>query len=178
MADLRRFETLAPMALWLVIVALTFLVRLLPLGNAPGWPMPDLLLALTMAWVLRRQAHLPAALIALVFLAEDLFLMRPPGLWALIVLLATEFLRQREAVVRELNLLIEWAMVSGVMVAMVVVNRLVRALVLTPNDSILPTLAGLMLTILTYPVVVVVLQLLLRVKKPATGEVDELGRKL
>lgn len=178
MADLRRFETLAPMTLWLVIVAASFLVRLLPLGNAPGWPFPDLLLALTLAWVLRRPAHLPAALIALVFLAEDLFMMRPPGLWALVVLLGSEYLRQREAVVRELNLLLEWAMVSAVMVAMVLANRVVRALVMTPNDPMLPTLAGLLLTILTYPLVVVVLQGVLRVKKPATGEIDELGRKL
>ena len=83
MADLGRFETLAPMALWVLIAVVSIALRMLPLGNAPGWPMPDVLLALTLAWVLRRQAHLPAALIALVFLAEDLFLMRPPGLWAL-----------------------------------------------------------------------------------------------
>lgn len=178
MAELGRFETLAPMALWGLIAAVSIVVRMLPLGNAPGWPMPDVLLALTLAWVLRRQAHLPAVLIALVFLAEDLFLMRPPGLWALMVLLGTEFLRRRESVVRELNLLFEWAMVAGVMLAMVVGNRLLRAVVFTPNDPLLPTLAGLVLTVLSYPLVVVVLQGVLRIRKPATGEVDERGRRL
>jgi rod shape-determining protein MreD len=178
MADLGRFETLAPMALWLLIAAVSIVLRLLPLGHAPGWPMPDLLLALTLAWVLRRQSHLPAVLIALVFLAEDLFLMRPPGLWALMVLLGSEFLRRRESVVRELNLLFEWAMVAGVMAAMVVANRVLRGLVFIPNEPLLPELAGLLLTILTYPLVVVLLQGVLRIRKPATGEVDELGRKL
>lgn len=178
MADIGRFETLAPMALWVLIAAVSIVLRLLPLGNAPGWPMPDLLLALTLAWVLRRQAHLPAVLIALVFLAEDLFLMRPPGLWALMVLLGSEFLRRRESVVRELNLLFEWAMVAGVMLAMVVGNRLLRAVAFTPNDPLLPALGGLVLTVLTYPLVVLVLQGVLRIRKPATGEVDELGRKL
>lgn len=178
MADMGRFETLAPMALWLMIAAVSIGVRLLPLGYAPGWPMPDLLLALTLAWVLRRQAHLPAVLIALVFLVEDLFLMRPPGLWALMVLLGSEFLRRRESVVRELNLLFEWAMVAGVMLAMVLGNRILRGLVFTPNDPLLPALGGLVLTILTYPLVVLVLQGVLRVRKPATGEVDELGRRL
>lgn len=178
MADLGRFETLAPMALWLLIAAVSIVVRLLPLGNAPGWPMPDILLALTLAWVLRRQSHLPAVLIAGVFLAEDLFLMRPPGLWALMVLLGSEFLRRRESVVRELNLLFEWAMVAGVMLAMVLGNRILRALVFTPNEPALSELGGLLLTILTYPVVVLVLQAVLRIRKPATGEVDELGRRL
>jgi len=178
MAEIGRFETLGPMALWLLIAAVSIVVRLLPLGNEPGWPMPDVLLALTLAWVLRRQSHLPAALIALVFLIEDLFLMRPPGLWALMVLLGSEFLRRRESVVRELNLLFEWAMVAGVMLAMVLGNRVLRALVVTPNDPLLPALAGLLLTILTYPVVVLVLQGVLRIRKPATGEVDARGRRL
>ena len=174
-----RFDTLAYLGLWLLIAAATILGRILPLdGLDSGWPLPNLLLLLTMAWVLRRPAHLPAPAIAAVFLAEDLFLMRPPGLWALIVLLGTEFLRRRALVVREMNLLLEWAMVAAVLVAMSLANRLVLVIVIAPRDPLDLSLQSLAVTILVYPLVVWVLQVVLRVEKPATGEVDELGRKL
>ena len=179
MNEVWRPDSLAHLALWLAISAGLILLHLLPLGSARGdWPMPDLLLALTLAWVLRRPVHLPAPAIAVVFLAEDLFLMRPPGLWALAVLLGSEFLRRRQSVVRELNLMLEWALVAGVLTAMVLGTRLVRAIVMLPNDPLHLSFLALAVTILSYPLVVWVLQGVLRVRKPATGEVDELGRRL
>lgn len=179
MNEFLRFDTLANLGLWLLIAAATMLARMLPLSlPAPTWPGPDLLLALTMAWVLRRPSHLPAVAIALVFLIEDLFLMRPPGLWALIVLAGTEFLRRRQSVVREMNLVLEWGLVAMMMMAMLVANRLVLVIVFSPREPIDLSLWKLVVTVLAYPVVVFVLQVLLRVRKPATGEVDELGRKI
>lgn len=178
MADIGRLDILGPMLGWLLLALGSILLRLLPLGNDPGLPMPDVLLGMTLAWVVRRQAHLPAVLLVVVFLIEDLFLMRPPGLWALMVLAGTEFLRRRESVLRELNLLLEWAMVSGVLVAMAFGNRLIKALLFVPNDPLGPVLVGLVLTILSYPAIVLVLQSVLRIRKPATGEVDDLGRRL
>lgn len=179
MNDLRRLDTLLHLALWLALASVSILARLLPLGGIDaGWPVPDLLLALTLAWVLRRPAHLPAPAIAFVFLAEDLFLMRPPGLMALVVLVGSEFLRQRETVVRELNLLLEWLLVAAVMTVMALAYRLVLALVMIPNAPLGLSLAGLIVTIVAYPLVVLTLQGLLGVRKPATGEVDDLGRKL
>ena len=179
MNEALRFDTLAYLGLYLVIASASILSRILPLGVLEGgWPLPNLLLLLTMAWVLRRPAHLPALAIVLVFLAEDLFLMRPPGLWALAVLLGSEFLRRRQSVVRELNLMLEWAMVAGVLTAMVLGTRLVRAIVMLPNDPLHLSFLALAVTILSYPLVVWVLQGVLRVRKPATGEVDELGRRL
>jgi len=174
-----RFETLAYLGLFLLIAALTILARLLPLSvAADAWPRPDVLLPLTMAWVLRRPVHLPAIAIVLAFLAEDLFMMRPPGLWALVVLFGTEFLRRRHSVVREMNLLLEWALVAAVMVAMFVAYRLGLVIVMTPRPPLDLSLLTLVFTMIIYPVVVLVLQGLLRVRKPATGEVDELGRKI
>lgn len=174
-----RFDTLGHLGLWLLIAAVSIVLHLLPLGSIEGeWPAPDLLLALTLAWVVRRPVHLPAPAIALVFLAEDLFLMRPPGLMALAVLLGSEFLRRRQSVVRELNLALEWALAAAVMSAIWLGTRLVRAIVMIPNDPFDLSLLGLAVTILCYPLVVWVLQGVLRVRKPAMGEVDELGRKL
>jgi len=179
MSEFWRTDTLAYLGLWVLIAAASILLRILPLDDPHGgWPAPDLLLALTLAWVLRRPSHLPAVAIALVFLAEDLFMMRPPGLWALAVLIGTEFLRRRTLVVREMNLMLEWAMVAAVMVSMSLAYRLVLMIVMSPRDPIDLSAMALAVTILVYPLVVGVLQFVLRVRKPATGEVDELGRRL
>lgn len=179
MSEFWRLDTLAHLGLWLLIAALSILVRLLPLSVTPGaWPGPDLLLALTLAWVLRRPAHLPVVAIALVFLAEDLLVSRPPGLWALVVVIGTEFLRRRQSVVREMNLLLEWATVAAVLVAMTLGYRLCLAIVMTPREPLDLSLIRLAVTVLAYPAVVWVLHYSLQVRKPLTGEVDELGRRL
>lgn len=179
MNEFFRIRNLAFFGLWLGIASLLIFARLLPLSGPPGtWPGPDIVLAMTLAWVIRRPTQIPAVAIVLVFLAEDLFLMRPPGLWALVVLGGTEFLRRRHFVAREMNLLLEWAMVAAVTTAMVIAYRLGLAIVMTPRPPLHLSLLKLVFTVLIYPVVVVVLQNLLRVRKPATGEVDELGRKL
>ncbi|PVH29007.1 rod shape-determining protein MreD [Pararhodobacter oceanensis] len=179
MNDALRFETLAYLGLFLLIAALSILARILPLSVASdAWPRPDILIALTMAWVLRRPAHMPAIAIVLVFLAEDLFLMRPPGLWALLMLVGTEFLRRRQPVVRDMNLLLEWGLVASVMVTLLVANRLGLMIVMTPRPPLDLSLLTLVFTMAAYPLVVLVLQGLLRVRKPATGEVDERGHRI
>lgn len=174
-----RLETLAFTALYLTLVAGMLFVRLLPLEvGLSGLPGPDLVLCLTLAWVLRRPLHVPVLVIALVFLVEDLLLMRPPGLWALIVLGATAFLRRRRPAVREVGLLVEWGVVAAVMAAMVLVQRVVLVIVMVPLPPLDLSLLKLVVTVLVYPLVVGVLQGVFRVRKPATGEVDERGRKL
>lgn len=76
--------------LFLGLALVLLFLRLLPLGNAPGTlPGPDLLLCLIMAWVMRRPDYLPVGLIILVVLAEDLLLLRPPGLWTALVVLTS-----------------------------------------------------------------------------------------
>ena len=87
--------------LFLAIAVVLLFLRLLPLGQSAGaFPGPDLLLCLIMAWVVRRPDYLPLAMIVIVMLMEDLLLMRPPGLWTALVVLATEFLRSRVALTR------------------------------------------------------------------------------
>lgn len=178
MTEWLRPNALVHLGLWMAIAAVSILARILPIQTDGPWSAPDFLLALTLAWVLRRPAHLPAPAIALVFLAEDLFLMRPPGLWALVVVAGTEFLRRREAMVREMTLLVEWALVAAVMVAMAVGYRLALVLVMVPRDPFDLWLMRLAVTVLVYPLVVWFLQGVLRVRKPATGETDELGHRL
>ncbi len=161
-----------------IFVALLFL-RLLPLGSGAGrLPGPDLLLCLTLAWVMRRPDYLPVWLIAGVVLVEDLILMRPPGLWTALVVMVSEFIRSRVALTRELNFVVEWLLVSGLMVAMLLAYRLVFAMALLPQLPLGFALVQLVWSVLAYPVVVAASRLVLDLHKPATGETDDYGRRL
>lgn len=162
----------------LAVLAMLFL-RILPLpaeaGRLPG---PDLLMCLCCAWVLRRPDHLPALLIAAAVLVEDMLLMRPPGLWAALMLVGTEFLRSRAAFSRELTLLSEWGMVAVVMLAMLLAYRLTLTLTMLPQPGLGLTLIQFVFSVLAYPLVVGVLRLAFGLHKPAMGEVDARGRRL
>jgi len=179
-------------ALFLGFGLLLWLFRLLPLQglgdptSIPGetgltlatWPAPDIMLALTLAWVIRRPDLLPAPLIALYFFLEDILMMRPPGLWALIVLGMTEFLRRRNATLRGLTFWMEYALIVPLALGMFVLNRMVLAIVMVPQVPLALSLAQFVGTVALYPLTVACLHYGMGLRKPATGEVDELGQKL
>jgi rod shape-determining protein MreD len=163
-----------------VLLALGVLfARMLPLGSVAGdWPGPDLMLCLMLAWVTQRPEHLPMGLIAVVMLAEDMILMRPPGLWAAIVVLATEFLRTRSTLTRELGFVAEWILIAGVMIAMLLAYRLAFAIAFMSQPGFGFAFAQTVGSILMYPVVVWVLRVVLQLRKPTPGELDAKGRRL
>ncbi|WP_225027620.1 rod shape-determining protein MreD [Xinfangfangia pollutisoli] len=166
-------------ALFLGLALFLLFVRLLPLGNTAGaFPGPDLLLCLSLAWMMRRPDFLPVWLLVAVFLTEDLILMRPPGLWCALVVLATEFLRARTALTRELNFLVEWLLAAGLMVAMLVAYRLVFLVTMLPQPPFGFAVVQVVWSVLAYPVVVGLSRLAFDLKKPATGEIDPQGRRL
>jgi rod shape-determining protein MreD len=166
-------------ALFLAIAVVMLFARILPLSAIPAhWPGPDLILCVAIAWVLRRPDYVPALSLVAVFLLDDILGMRAPGLWTLIVLLATEFLRSREAMTRDLPFAVEWAMVGGVIAVMMLANRLVLGLFMVPQANLTPVLMHLLSTLVAYPAVVAVSHALLGLKKVAPGEVDALGHRL
>jgi len=161
-----------------IAVALLFF-KMLPLGSVAGdWPGPDLMLCLMLAWVTQRPDHLPMGLVAVVVLAEDMILMRPPGLWTALVVIATEFLRARSALTRELAFAAEWLLIAGVMVAMLLAYRLLFAVAFMTQPGFGFAFAQTVGSILMYPVIVWLLRVVLHLRKPAAGEVDGMGRRL
>jgi rod shape-determining protein MreD len=152
---------------------------LLPLAREPGsLPGPDLLMCLTLAWAMRRPDYLPALLVGVVILVEDFLTMRPPGLWAAIVVIACEFLRGRSMLTRELPFFVEWLLISGVMVAMLLAYRLATGIAFVPQPAFGIALAQTLWSILAYPLVVGASRAVFGLHKPAMGEVDDRGRKL
>ena len=161
------------------LALLLLFLRLLPLGSVAGdWPGPDLLLCLIFAWVVRRPDYLPVALIGAVILLEDLILMRPPGLWCALVILATEFIRARAVLTRELGFLTEWLLVGGMMLALLLAYRLAFSLAFLPQPGFGFALLQVLWSILCYPLGVAASRFAFDLRKPAMGEVDAYGRRL
>lgn len=179
MADAVRSSVWLYRCGFLLVAAFLLFVRLLPLGSVAGdWPGPDILLCVIMAWAMRRPDFLPVWLLVLVLLMEDMILMRPPGLWTALVLIAVEFIRSRVALTRELAFIAEWALVAGLMVACLLAYRLIFTLSFLPQPGFGFALLQVLWSILCYPVVVIASRLVFDLRKPATGEVDDFGRRL
>ena len=179
MVDPLRFTLWLYRGLCLALSLGLLFLNLLPLGSlARTLPGPDLLLCLVLAWVLRRPDYLPVLLICVVVLVEDFLLMRPPGLWAGLVILGTEFLRARVDLTRELIFIAEWALVALIMVAVLLGYRLVFLVAFLQQPTFGFALLQTLWSILCYPLVVAVSRFVFHLRKPAMGEVDAYGRRL
>ncbi|MEO1681234.1 MAG: rod shape-determining protein MreD [Pseudomonadota bacterium] len=166
-------------ALFVVLVAVIAVGRLMPVdAGSTGLPGPDLLLALTFAWVLRRPAYVPAWLVVALFLPLDLIFHQPPGLGALTVLVATEVLRGRKELSAGLPFPIEWALVAVALVATAGALQILMGLFLVPRPPLGLELLRALLTAAIYPVVVAVSAHGFGVRKATPGEVDALGARL
>lgn len=165
-----------------VFVALAFMIivtQLVPLDmRPPRWAPPDLLLAFTLAWVARRPDCLPVVVIAGLFLMTDLLFQRPPGLWAGLVVIFTETLRRRAREFRNMPLALEWVTIAFGIVAITLANRIILAMVMTPQAPLGLTLSQMVLTIAIYPVAVFISHYLLGVRRLAPGAIDQKGQKL
>jgi len=133
-------------------------VQLLPLSRGyAGFPAPDLLLGLTMAWVIRQPDHLPLGIIVILFLGADFLLQRPPGLWTALVVLAVEFLKSRVIKSREISWVVEWFTTSTVMVAVVLLNRAVLVIFVVPTSAFSLEALLMLFSVLIYPFIMLFL---------------------
>jgi rod shape-determining protein MreD len=128
--------------------------------------------------MVRRPEYLSALMIGVVVLAEDMLLMRPPGLWAALVLIGAEFIRARSALTRELSFGVEWLLVSAVIFAVVFANRTVLGLAFVDQPALGFSLIQIIWSILAYPAVVALSRYGLDLYKPAMGQVDAMGRRM
>jgi rod shape-determining protein MreD len=136
---------------------------------------PDLLIAFAFAWSLRRPEYIPTLLLAVIFLLADLLLQRPPGLWALLALLACENLKGRGRTLRDATFGAEWIAVALLLTGILLVNRVVLSILLTQPPQLRLSLLELGVTILIYPVVVLITRSIMGVRRAAPGELDSFG---
>ena len=148
---------------------------LLDQGTDRVWVGPDLLIAFAFAWSLRRPDYVPALLLAALFLLNDLLLQRPPGLWALLALLACNNLSNRSKSLRDATFGAEWIAVSILLIGILLMNRIVLSVLLVQPPQLRLSMIELGMTILFYPAVVFVTRTLMGVRRAAPGELDSLG---
>ncbi|MBE1298276.1 rod shape-determining protein MreD [Phycobacter azelaicus] len=174
----------SPGRIWMMRMAFPALAlvliffHLLPLDTLPSrWAPPDLLLALALAWSLRRPDFVPTILIGATMLVADMMFQRPPGLFAMLVVLGCEFLKSRVMPHRETAFAAEWLAVAVVICGIVVLNRSILAVLAVAQAPLGLTLMQAVLTIAAYPLVVVFSQTLLGVRKLSPAEAEVLGSR-
>lgn len=162
-----------------LLVAVLVYAALLPLDTLPpAWAGPDLVVALTLVWVVRRPDLAPLPVVAGLFFLADLLLQRPPGLMTGLMVILTEILRARNAAIRTMPFLLEWLTISGAVIGLTLAYRIALAVMMTPQAPLGLSLMQMVMTMLAYPVIAVLAWLIFGITRPAPGEVDALGKPL
>lgn len=179
MAELRPGRLWALRSAYVLLALLIMFVHLLPLQLTPSRVAgPDLLVAFTFAWALRRPAYVPALSIALVMLLADMLFQRPPGLWALLVLLGAEWLKGKGRYLRENTFVAEWLTVAMALFVITALYRVILALLIVAPGTFLMAVMQYGLTVFIYPFVAAISYLVFGIRRKSRGEYEQTGRTL
>lgn len=159
--------------LMVTLILFHLVPRTVSAGRIPG---PDFLVALTLAWVLRRPHYTPTLLIAALFLLADVFFMRPIGLHTALIVLAVEFLRTRGHATREQTFPAEWLMVAGFLLAIALAERILLGIFVVAQPAFGLVIFQVFATALIYPAVVLVSHLVFGITKMSASEAEAEAR--
>jgi rod shape-determining protein MreD len=161
---------------YLAVALAVMFFQLLPLETVPRrFTGPDLLLAFTLAWAVRRPDYVPVLSVAAVALLSDFLLQRPPGLWAVLLVLASGAAKRRSASLRDQTFAVEWLNISILIIVLMLVNRLVLSLLLIPQAPLGLTSIQTLMTVATYPLVALITVFAFGVQPVQPGDGDTLG---
>jgi rod shape-determining protein MreD len=176
MIDSPAFRLFAMRSLFVAICLVIVFLRMLPLNTLPPlWTGPDLLLVLTIAWAQRRPEYVPAVLIAAVMLFADFLLQRPPGLLALLTVLACEQLRTGSAGLRDASFAGEWIAAGSAIIGVTLIGRAILTVLMVEQAPLGLTLIQMVLTVLAYPIVVLASHVFFGIRRPSPGSDDLVG---
>ena len=171
MAERVASEIWGKRAIFLGLAVAILFIQIMPLQTTPQtWPAPDVLLALTFAWALRRPECVPALLLAGVWLAFDFMLHRPPGLMAALVLLAAEYLKRQSIQARNEGFVTEFMSVAMAMIAVALAYRFILFVVLVSPPPLGLSAIQLGATFVIYPLVVLLSNVAIGIRAPAPGD--------
>ena len=148
---------------YLLIIMLEVLFQTLPTHTSLyQFYMPDILLVITFVWIMRRPDVMDPILITLAFLFADMILQRPPGIWTLIALCATMFLRSRSMYFKEIIFFYEWLIIAIVIIFSFTAHHFVLILTFLPTHNLKLLAMQAFLTIMLYPIFIWVFRSMLR----------------
>ena len=178
MSDLATSRLWMKRAAFALLVLTILFFHLLPLQTAAGgliWP--DFILTFALAWSVRRPQYVPAVLLAGTFLLADLLLQRPPGLWAVLALIACERVKLQSRSLRDASLTTELATVTAWIVGIGLTYRIILAILLVEMPPIGPSLIQIAATVVSYPLVMGITHAFLGVRKAAPNDIGGKGAR-
>lgn len=163
---------------YLALGMLILFFQLLPLQTLPrSFAGPDLIIAFTCAWAVRRPDYVPTLSVAGLALMADMLFQRPPGLWAVLLVVAAQGLKRRAPGLRDQTFAVEYLAVSVAIVALTLGYRLVLAILLIPQAPMGLTLIQTAMTVLAYPFVAAITSFVFGVRKLQPGDDQTLGAR-
>ena len=131
---------------------------LIPMGLAANSvAFPDVMFALFAAWVIRRPMSAPIVVIVFLSVLADAMMMRPLGLWALVLFVGMEVLRVSERAFRDIPFVLEWLYVSALFALMLMLQNLLLFVSFDSVYGFTDVIWHWVRTVAVYPLVVVLL---------------------
>lgn len=163
--------------IFIFISLLLIFFRMLPLDLiVRSWTAPNFLICFMLAWSMRKPEAIPSFLIAAIFLLQDFLFQRPPGLYAALALLVCEWSKRQALLAEEFPFLIEWLTATIALVALFVGYRLILSLSLSALAPFRLSLFELIITIVSFPIIVGICRYALRLKSPQLLTLGKINR--
>jgi len=150
----RWFEVI----LFVIMGFLSIGIPIIPMGLAANSvAFPDVMFALFAAWVIRRPISAPIVGIAFFGVLADAMMMRPLGLWGLVLFVGMEVLRTSERAFRDVPFLLEWLYVSALFALMLLLQNLILFVSFDSVYGFTDVIWHWVRTVAIYPIIVAIL---------------------
>ena len=146
-------KSFAHQVVYFCIGLLIIFFQILPLQTTPqAWSGPNVLLVFFAAIVTKRSEFTSSFLVASIFLIEDFFLMRPPGLMSSLTVLGFYFLKRKFHYQEGNSLIFGWGSVTTCLTIILLLYYFISVLLFIPSAGFRLTLIELIVTLALYPV--------------------------
>ena len=145
-------KSFAYQLVYFCIGLLIIFFQILPLQTTPqAWSGPNVLLVFFAAIVTKRPEFTSSFLVASIFLIEDFFLMRPPGLMSSLTVLGFYFLKRKFHYQEGNSLIYGWGSVTTCLTIILLLYYFISNLLFIPSAEFRLTLIELIVTLALYP---------------------------
>ena len=139
--------------LYFCIGLLIIFFQILPLQTTPqSWSGPNILLVFFAVLVIKRPEFTSSLLIAVVFLIEDFFLMRPPVLMSSLTVLGLYILKRKLQNEEDTSLVFVWGNVAICLTLILLICYFVLKLLFIPSAGLRLTIMEITVTLAIYPI--------------------------
>ena len=146
-------KSFAHQVIYFCIGLLIIFFQILPLQTTPQtWSGPNVLLVFFAAIVTKRPEFTSSFLIAIIFLIEDFFLMRPPGLMSSLTVIGFFFLKRKFQNQEVNSFVFGWGSVAIYLTLILLIYYFISVLLFIPSAGIRLTLIEVIATLALYPI--------------------------